>query len=412
LLLTSALFTPSSLNAQEPASAPEEIYLYNPQRYNQQDTGKTTEFDLIRQQQIQDSIAARQQFIQDSIAARLKFIQDSIARRQRIHDSIVYLKKELPRILEAYIRAISDQIIVKSYEIPVKGDSMLGNYEYMVLPFGLEQPYTPWKPKIYLNSKAVKIKYDPGTKNITSLQVPSIVCTLNYGSNILIINEQTAILNNRWGKFFKIPVDSVFFDKSGKIVKIKRYIHFHQATSNYQKGAFLFTHLAEVKQFEYTASNELSRFQWTSFCDRWAAYDPKKVCNIATFTITRQGSNYIVKRENDPKNNFAEGNFTFEVDNAGILKSVSFLNVSSTEDWKTFIELNEAGNVSRYVYQNKGVVNKTLLVNYYDDPKAPNKVETVTCIFEDDGISYYQQNNTTGKVRERDRTTGEWGPWK
>ncbi len=385
-------------------------HLYNPNNYPSQDTTPVID---SREQFIRDSIAAREKFIQDSIAVRLKFIQDSIARRQRMHDSVVFLKKELPKLLEASLKTISDQIVAFVRDIPVIGDSMLGNFTYGLLPFSLEQPFTPWKPNVSLTGKSIKFKSDKTTQKVISMQVPFMTCSFGYGNNLIIINEQSAVLNNRWGNYYKMPIDSVFYDKSGRVAKIKRYVNFYQASATYQKGAFLFTHLSEVKQFEYNTSNQISKFQVVSFCDRWKAADPKKVCNIANYTITKQGNNYLVNRQNDPRNNFSDGNFTSEFDENHTLKSLAFTNASKTEEWTTFVELNEAGDVSRYIYKVKGVVNKTLLVNYYlNDPKAPFKVETITCIFEDDNISYWQQNNMTGKVRERSRVTGEWGPWK
>jgi hypothetical protein len=205
----------------------------------------------------------------------------------------------------------------------------------------------------------------------------------------------------------------VFFDRLGRVSKIKQYIQFYQVTGNYKRGAPLFIHLSKVKQFEYTADNRMTKYRIISFCDRWSAQDENKVCNIVTYTLNIQGKTYILTLQNDPVNEYADGTFTYEFDNQYNLKSVSFNNTKNSENWKTYIELNEAGNVSRYVYQTKGVEHKTLLVNYYlDDPKAKHKVETITCIFEDDGVSYYQKNNTTGKSRVRDRLTGEWGPWE
>jgi len=95
------------------------------------------------------------------------------------------------------------------------------------------------------------------------------------------------------------------------------------------------------------------------------------------------------------------------------LKTVSFKNIKNTEDWKCFIDLNRDWFVSRYAFESKGVVSNALVFYYYlDDPGAKNKVESISCTFESDGVSYYQRNNTTGKSRERSRITGEWGPWR
>ena len=109
----------------------------------------------------------------------------------------------------------------------------------------------------------------------------------------------------------------------------------------------------------------------------------------------------------------SSGTFRFEFDNINNLKSVAFKNVKNTEDTKCFIDLNNDGNIIRYAYQNKGVVSNALLINYYlNDPRAKHKFETISCTYEEDGVSYYQRNNTTGRSRVRNRLTGEWGPWK
>jgi lipopolysaccharide export LptBFGC system permease protein LptF len=141
--------------------------------------------------------------------------------------------------------------------------------------------------------------------------------------------------------------------------------------------------------------------------------DPKKVCAVINYDIVPQGNNFIITRTNQPANTFSDGVFTYEFKDRNTLSSVSFENKKKTESWKTIIEVNEDGNVSRYLYDKNGKIRQTLLVNYYpDDPRARHKVETITCTFEDDGISYYQQNNTTGKSRSRDRMTLEWTDWR
>ena len=95
------------------------------------------------------------------------------------------------------------------------------------------------------------------------------------------------------------------------------------------------------------------------------------------------------------------------------LKNVAFTNLKKTENWKTYIELNDEGNVSVYIYENQGAIRNSLMINYYlNDPDAKYNVETISCAFEDDGVSYYQKNNMTGKSRSRDKMTLEWSPWR
>lgn len=364
---------------------------------------------------IRDSIEARLKFIRDSVEARQKFIRDSIIRRQRIIDSLTFLKTELPALIDASLRTVKEQIIVYNDKIRIIGDSTLSNYTCRILPFNLALPYVPWKATLNLSDKPIKFDVDTIKHKIVSMKTPFINCSFIYGKhdNILIIKGKGTILNKRSTKFYKAPIDSVFYDRRGMVVKIKRYIQFYSVTNNYQRGTPLFLHLSQVKQFEYNANKVLTKQRVVSFCDRWSAQDEKKVCNILTYSLALQGKTYILTRRNDPVNDYSDGSFAFEFDAGDNLKSVSFKNVKNSEDWKCFIEVNEAGNVSRYVHQNKGIVRQTLLVNYYlDDPRAKHKVETVTCTFEDDGISYYQKNNTTGKTRIRNKMTGAWGPWQ
>jgi hypothetical protein len=365
--------------------------IYNPEILRPKDTiFKRDTLDAMTQQIrdsidarlkfIQDSIEARLKFIQDSIEAREKFIRDSIQRRQRILDSLNFLKAELPGLIDASLKTFIEDIIIYNDQLKIIGDSTLSDYTCRI-----------------------------------SIKSPFFNCSFSYRKkdNIVIIKEQSAVLNNREGKFYSEPFDSVFFDRRARVVKIKRYIQFYQVTGNYQKGAHLFTHLSRVKQFEYIADNLISRYQVVNLCDRWSNKDEKKVCNIITYTLKMQGKTYILTRHNDPVNEFASGTFTFDFDNLNNLKTVSFKNIKNTEDWKCFIDLNNNGNVIRYAYQNKGIVSRAFIINYYlDVPGARHKVETISCTYEDDGVSYYQRNNTTGKSRIRNRLTGEWGPWQ
>jgi hypothetical protein len=390
--------------------------LYRPGSSGMNDTLQTSDSLGVPSQSYLDSIAeVKYRHILDSIQAREIFVRDSIARRQHILDSLNEIKAQLPRLLDATLKTFSDNIILSSGPITIKGDSMLGDYISRVLPLTIDQPFTPWKNTINLSDKPIRITIDRKTKKITSLQAPGMVCSFQYTNlpTLLKILQTGVIASTPSGKVYKSPVDSVFFDAKGRVIKIKRYIQFSQVVSGYKQGAALFSHLSQVKQFDYAADNQLSGLQLVNFCDQKTAADPVKVCFMVTYAISRQGSNYLMTRRNDPANAYSDGTFTYEFDNQSILKSVSFLNFTGTENWKTFVELNDAGNVSNYIYQNKGFVNKSLLINYYlNDPKAKNKVETVSCTFEDDGVSYYQFNNTTGRSRVRDRLTMEWSDWR
>ncbi len=364
---------------------------------------------------IQDSITARMEFVRDSIIAREQFIKDSIQRRERILDSLNFLRAQLPRLIDACLKAVEDDLIIEQDEVNIIGDSTLSNYDYQLLPFNMTLPYTPWKASVNLSNKPIYIKADFKRKIIHAIQTSFVDCSFKYHprSNIVIIFGKSTILNKRAGKFYKIPTDSVFFDNQGRVLKIKRYIGLYTVTSNYQKGSPVLSYLTQVKQYQYGAGKRFTKLQIVTFCDRWSKADPQKVCNILDYTLNKQGNTYILSQKSDPVNDYADGTFRFEFDYTGHLQHVSFKNIKNTEDWKTTLEVNDAGNVSRYIYRKSGKVNKTLLVNYYlDDPSAKYKVETVTCVFEDDGISYFQKNNTSGKSRVRDRVTGEWSPWQ
>jgi hypothetical protein len=426
LVLLVCILTLSRLNAQTSSDTLNGRNLYRPNSINRQnqDTSYEKQEAFIQVNQdsidarmrfIQDSIAIRMQFIQDSIIARQIFVRDSIQRRKEILDSLKFLKIELPRLLEASLKNYSEDIIILNNQIHIVGDSMLSNYLSLVLPFTIDQPYRPWEIKINLSNSPPNLVIDTNANKITAIQSPELSCAFAYSkrNNILIIKGKSSILNKQGGKLYKVPVDSIWFSRQGKVLKIKKYIQFYQVTSQYHRGAFIFNHLSQVKQYEYGPNNNLTKCQITKFCDRWKAQDPRKVCNNMNYLIMKQGNSYILTRTTDPVNKFADGKFTYEFDSKNTLKTVSFVNTGNSENWKTIVEVNDAGYVSRYVYQNKGAVHKTLLVNYYlDDPRAKHKVETITCLFEDDGVSYYQVNNATGKTRQRDKMTMEWSPWR
>lgn len=416
----------TSLKAQVTDDTARDIRLYRPPAKEQKDTVFTPESQDIQRQRMRDSINARQQFLRDSTAARLRFIQDSIRareifvrdsilRRERILDSLNHLKAELQKLLDASIRTIKEDIIIYQDEIKIIGDSVLSDYSYRILPFDLTKPFTPWKKTINLSDSPIRIKTDKTTKRITAIKDPSITCSFNHGkgTNILRINEPGVIMERREGRLYKLPFDTVFYNRQGRIVKIKRYNHFHRVGSNYQIGAPLFIHLSQVKQYEYDASGQMTRYQVVNFCDRWSVSDEKKVCYIINYSLSIRGNTYTLTRQNDPVNNYSDGSFTCEFDDHFNLKSLAFRNKSNTENWVTFVELNKAGNVSRYLYQINDFIPKSLDIIYHlDDSDARHKIEMITNTFEKDGVCYYQENNTTGKRRERDRLTGEWGPWR
>jgi hypothetical protein len=411
ILLFGSLNTSWSQNNQETSNSK---YLYKPKGINA-DSICVTDTTSLHIQFIIDSLnLIRVQHIQDSIVAREEFIRDSIAHRQHILDSLNMIKSQLPTLLDASIKTFSENIFITFSKINIIGDSMLGDFTCSVLPLNIDQPYTPWKSTINLSDKPPKIALDPKTGKIVSIASPGLNCTFGYSSRpgILRLTGKGMIATINSGKVFKLPVDSVFFNGQGQVIKIKRYFLIHQVVNNYQQGPFLYGWLSQVKQYDYI-NGQLVKYQLVNFCENKGQPQGDKVCYMVIYTISHQGNNYIVTRRNDPPNSYSDGTFTYEFDNVQILKSVAFNNFSSTEDWKTFIELNEAGYVSNYIYQNKGFVNKSLLINYYlNDPKAKNKIETISCTFEDDGVSYYQINNTTGKSRVRDHLTMEWSDWK
>ncbi len=425
IIFCTMMFIPGMF-AQQSNDSLKSKHLYRPVSVRQQDTLIGAEVpDSLEQQHIdsinarlefvRDSIEARMQFIRDSIAARERFVRDSLRRRKEILDSLNFLKLRLPRLLEASIKTISEQVIIDQGGIDIVGDSSLSDYELVVLPFTNNQPYVPWKMKVNLSDKPVQMNIDTVNKKILSIRSPVFEHSYDYsaGSQKLVINEKAVIRQKRQESFFILPVDTVFFDGQGRLVQIKRYNRFFSATASYHRGAPLFVHLSRVKQYVYNGDGQMKSYRIVNFCDRRSASDEHKVCNIIDYTLEKDGNTWILSREHDPVNQYSSGTYTYEFDEGDILKSIAFQNVKKTENWKTFIEVNEEGYVSRYIYQTDGSVSKTLLVNYY--PAAVSKgtrVETITCIFEDDRVCYYQKNNATGKSRVRDKLTLEWGPWK
>ncbi len=405
----------AALSAQDNTDTASEKYLYRPRNIRLNDTLKMREKSDTLVSINQDSIDARMQFVRDSIAAREAFVRDSIQRRERKIDSLNFLKAALPGLLEASLKTISDEIIIRTVNPEITEDLTLTNFLYITLPFDFTRPYTPWKSAINLSNKPVAITTDANRKKILAIQSPVFHFTYEYNprSKTLRIDEPGAIVSKKTGKFYKIPVDTIFYDARGRIVKIKRYHDFYQIKNSYQKGPFLFAHLTQVRLFEYDQANAITQYQLTNFCDRSNAQEARKVCNIITYQASRQGNKYQVARKNDPPNPYSDGEFIYEFQGDYNLNNVAFTNLTKTENWKTYIELNEDGYVSGYIYENQGAIRNSLMINYYlNDPDAKYKVETISCAFEDDGVSYYQKNNMTGKSRSRDKMTLEWGPWR
>jgi len=370
--------------------------------------GKPTQF-------AQDSLEARQQFIRDSLLARELFVRDSIQRRQRRLDSLIFMQKELQVLLEAYQRTVKDDIFLHDYEIKIIGDSILSDYSYLILPFSITQPFTPWRVRLSLNRNSVKIAIDKQIQRITSIQAPFIKCSFTWGNsgNILIMHERGVVQKNGWGQFYTIPVDSVFFDRFNRIVKIKKYVRVYTLSGGNGQGVPLFLNLTQVKQYEYGPDHQVTQCQVVRFCERWKTHETNKVCSIITYTFSVQNNALMLTRRNDPANSYSDGTYTYEFDDHDVLKSISFHNLANTENWQRTIELNKDGYVHCYFDKVNGVVQQSICMIYHmNDPNAKYQVETVTTTFEKNGISYYQKNNTTGQSRTRDRMTLEWTPWK
>jgi len=389
--------------------------LYNPERFRVSDTLTNAPSPEGQFQPAGDSIALRLQFLRDSLMVREQFIRDSVQRRKRIMDSLVFLQRELPVVLDAYFKTVREDFIVRFDKINIAGDSVLSDFTYLILPFTLTQPYAPWKVNLSLSEKTVRINADSSIRKITSVQAPFMKCTFTYGNQnaIMVIHELNVIQNDRSGLFYKTPFDSVFFDGLHRVVKIKRYIQLYSVINKTQRGAPVLLNLSQVKQFEYTIDGRIKHYQVVSFCDRWKAYESARVCSIIAWDLSFQNNIYRLTRHNDPPNTYSDGTFTFEFDDRENLKVVSFQNLALTESWKRMVELNDDGNVNCYVdWKNDRVVQSLCMIYPSKEPGAEQEVETITTTYEEDGVSYHQKNNTTGMSRIRDKMTMEWGPWR
>ena len=387
----------------------------NPNFIIQNDTTSVpSDSTLIKEQFRLDSIALRQEFIRDSLIAREKFVKDSLYRRKQILDSLTFLNRKLPKLIEAAIKSINEEIIIYTDQVNIIGDSTLSNFTYRVLSQKVDKPYAPWRSTIKLSGSSFRIKIDTVNKKVISVHSPEINYSFNYDfdERIVRMNGRKTILKKPSGNYYKYPIDSVFFDRKGRVVKLKKYVHYFEATDNYQKGASLYVDLEQIKEFGYFPDGVLSNYRLVNFCGRETGKNKNEVCHIVNYSLSRQGRKFTVLRKNEPKNDYSDGTFIFEFDSNFDMKSMKFTNVTKKLNRNFIIELNKDRNVSRYLYEKDGRINKTLLINYNNSPNAKYKVETIVCYFEEDGISYYQKNSTTGKSRTRNKLTMKWNPWK
>ncbi|MEN8119723.1 MAG: hypothetical protein ABFS35_05230 [Bacteroidota bacterium] len=385
-----------------------------------QDTSKNSEKqnpNLIIQNNttsVPSDSVLRQEFIRDSLITREKFIKDSLYCRKQILDSLTFLKQKLPKLIEAAIKSINEEIIIYTDQVNIIGDSTLSNFTYRVLSQKTDKPYSPWRSTIKLSGNSFRIKIDTVNKKVSSVHSPEINYSFNYDSHerIVRMNGRKTIVKKPTGNYYKFPIDSVFLDRKGRVRKLKKYVHYFEATSNYQKGASLYVDIEQTKEFDYFPDGALSEYRVVNYCGRETGKNKNEVCHIVNYSLARVGRKFTVLRKNEPKNDYSDGTFIFEFDSNFDMKGMKFTNVTKKLSRNFIIELNKDRNVSRYLYEKDGRINKTLLVNYNNSPTAKYKVETTVCYFEEDGISYYQKNTTTGKSRTRNKLTMKWNPWK
>ncbi len=223
---------------------------------------------------------------------------------------------------------------------------------------------------------------------------------------------RSTIIRKESGNIYKVPIDSVFFDNRGRVIKVKKYQSVYQATKNYQKGVLLYTDIQKVKEFKYFPDGVLSNYKLISYCGRSTGKEKNEVCHTVNYSITKEGRKFTIVKKNEPENVYSDGTFVYEFDDNFDLKRMDFNNSNNSLNRNCIVELNDKGYVSRYLYRKNGIIYKTLVINYNNKPEAKNKVEIMAYFFEDDGISYFQKNLNTGKSRKRDKLTMKWGPWK
>lgn len=412
-VLAFTLYWPA-VHAQESdtSGTVEQPYIYRPSVFRTIVADSTEQNTDSVMNEIGQGIDSTYFFQQQAIdsALRAAFVKDSLLKRQAEIDSLQNLQRELPLLVKASLYTFTDNLIVADGQANIQGDTSLTDYCATVLPFRFSDPFQPWKLVVPL-SEGVQISSGNQPFKIKSLKTPDFQHFYSYNPNdkVVVIRQQAVLARHNDANYFKSPVDSVFLNERHQLVKVKRYFEVYAASSSFQREAFLFNQLWQVKQYIYSG-NELASYELVKLCERWSAKEEEKVCLITSYTVKKTGYAYELVRSNNPPNEYTEGTYTYDFDDAGNLRAGSFRSNSGAENWKTFVELNEEGNVSRYVYQDKGEVSQTLLINY--TPGAPEKVEIISCTFEDDGVSYYQHNTTTGKGRTRDRLTMEWGPWE
>lgn len=369
---------------------------------------------IKRQEFIRDSILAREQFVRDSILVREQFVRDSLHKRKLILDSVSFLKKELPGLLDAALKSASEVFIISTQDIYIIGDSMLSDFTYRLLAQNLSSPYAPWRSKISLSKNDIKVTVDTINRVITNFKAAKKHYKFYYkhGSKTVKIQRRGSIITKKNVNYYKEPIDSVFFDANNRVKLIKSYIHYFEATKNYKKGASLYFDLVKIKKFRYFPDGILSNYQVITYCDRWSGINANQRCHKVTYTISRSGREFTIQERNEPENKFSDGTFIYEFDDNFDLKKMEFKGFDKTLSRTCFVELNDERNVSRYLYKRNGIIERTLLINYNKDPNADYKYETITCHFEKDRICYFQNNNRTGKSRKRDRLTLKWSAWK
>jgi hypothetical protein len=402
---------PACLFGQQPDTL-KGLNLYSPRGQNTQDTLAEPAVNNEPAKAFVDSAELRNAKAR-AILVREQFVKDSILHRRHALDSLSFLQKELPVLFNAYFRTMQEGIILRADRIDILGDSVLGDYIYTVLPFNTMDPYKPWQSRYILADKFIKISIDKQLHQIVAINAPFLKASFHFKENVLVITEKSRVLTHYSEKFYVEPVDSVFYDKSNRVVGIKKYARMFAVVNNNQKGQSLFTGFLQEMKYVYDTDGQIRQYQIVKYCERWKTYDQRKICSTITYSLTRNGNNYTLARKNIPVNNYADGTYSYTFDENNNLKSISFQNIANTENWQRDIELNNEGNVSCYFDKVKGVIRQSLCMIYHiTDPGAKNTVETITTTFEDNGISYFQNNNTTGKSRTRNRMTLEWGPWQ
>ncbi|RLD66663.1 MAG: hypothetical protein DRI95_06320, partial [Bacteroidetes bacterium] len=255
----------------------------NPNLIIQNDTTSVpSDSALIKEQFALDSIALRREFIRDSLIAREKFVKDSLYHRKQILDSLTFLNRELPKLIEAAIKSINEEIIIYTDQVNIIGDSTLSNYTYRVLSQKIDKPYSPWRSTIKLSGNSFRIKIDTVNNKISSVYSPEINYSFNYDfhERIVRMNGRKTILKKSTGNYYKYPIDSVFFDSKGRVKKLKKYVHYFEATNNYKKGASLSIDLEEIKEFNYFPDGVLSNYRLVNYCDGSGGKNKNEVCHI------------------------------------------------------------------------------------------------------------------------------------